>query len=979
MHASSDDARLREARAVAKLNHPNLVPLYEVLDDENCVYLISEFCEGSTLAEYLRENGGPLDSKIAGEITVRIARAVAHAHDRGMVHRDIKPSNVLLVTEQVEADVLPFTPRLTDFGLVLELTGPESALESNRLVGTVNFMAPEQIIGDSSWDARLADIYSLGLLLYRMLAGRSPYRATSHLELVEEICTRPLTKLPSLTPTIPADLAAICYKALQREPSARYATARDLVDDLNRWREGRAVSARRQSTLEHLGRIIRREPVVVSLVAVVVLLTTISSITFAWNNQRLRQQGVELQAALQLASEKEASAIDVAYISDMAQAYSAVAKGDSATALSIVARVDEYVSQDYKQRFDWRTLQALAQSRWSRVAKLDSVIEEVVSVPSRDQFVVASEADGLRFISGSDGKIVTEYLTEPGIKLKAVAVSSDGKRLAVGRSSSMPFLLAEIMSTQKVDMFEFEDFLSRSAPGASDKDTRPVAAESWSSFDATVESLAFSGDGAYLAAGSRYEPIQIFKLGSKTPYAILPSDRRNEDLSLCEQELAWMPNPTTVATQAIGSELQVRQIKMPADWQLRRVRMSSDGSWIATALQQLPNSLLYFVNDEKLQAVMLQGLGGEIRSLSFSPNSRFLAAGALGGCVAVWDLNRVAREMKPYRQTEATEDLNVIDTQLRLSPHRFYNIHDSPIAAIAIDDQGTVLSGGADGQIAFIPGKEFQSLERLLPLPPDSRVVAVTDDCRNAFIGCHDGSVWQLDTSTDALVKIGEGLSKPVNYIATSPDNLWVAVGFEDGRLRIRSVDLSVPWTEIPFKSFNPKSPIAVTDIAFNDTQRRLLVIRGKTQLQCVELNLADRHQRTVKTQELFSFHAPTSVSASAILSDDLFFALGDTHYQYNIESSGAPVMKVGSRDIWCGCADRQSDQIVLGTADGRLHRVGRNGETMNIGHRWKPADALAEEVRKITAIVMTPCGNNVVTGASLVTLAFGMPKPSAT
>ncbi|MGB7326916.1 MAG: serine/threonine-protein kinase, partial [Rubripirellula sp.] len=252
LQTADDDYRLNEARAAAKLNHPNLVPLYEVLTDETGVYLVSEFCDGPTLAGYLAEDGSLIEPSWAAEIALKLSKAIAHAHGRGLVHRDIKPSNVLLSPERATDDLLPFTPRLTDFGLVLDIDKEASQQRNNRLAGTILYMSPEQIRGDQNSNACSGDIYALGLLLYRMLAGKLPYRSNSTAKLFHEICVTPIEPVEETELAIPPDLHAIYLKALEKDPSKRYLTAQEMADDLLRFRDGREVSARPRSRPERI-------------------------------------------------------------------------------------------------------------------------------------------------------------------------------------------------------------------------------------------------------------------------------------------------------------------------------------------------------------------------------------------------------------------------------------------------------------------------------------------------------------------------------------------------------------------------------------------------------------------------------------------------------------------------------------------------------------------------------------------------------
>jgi serine/threonine protein kinase len=255
-----------EARAVASLDHPNIVRIYEAGEEQGQPYIAMEFVRGESLSQMIREE--PIPSRRAAEIAMLLAGAIEHAHRRNLIHRDIKPSNVLVGNDGV--------PKLTDFGLARALErahGPDATVEG-QLLGTPQFMPPEQV--RSSGNAGVAsDVYSIGATLYTMLVGRSPFQADSLAETLRQVLDAEPVDPSRLNPSIPKDLNMICLKCLRKEPARRYFSAGDLRDDLERFLGGRPVLARPLSAFEMLKRWATRNPVVATLAALVLLLVTI--------------------------------------------------------------------------------------------------------------------------------------------------------------------------------------------------------------------------------------------------------------------------------------------------------------------------------------------------------------------------------------------------------------------------------------------------------------------------------------------------------------------------------------------------------------------------------------------------------------------------------------------------------------------------------------------------------------------------------
>lgn len=266
-HLSDFDERrrtlfLREARAAAVLEHPNIVQVYGVEQDGDQPGIISQFIEGTTLFHQLQGQRPVFDE--SARIIAIVADAVHHAHEAGVIHRDLKPSNILMDTEG--------QPHVSDFGLA-KWSEDHSLLTNPGLVlGTPAYMSPEQARGDSYLVDRRSDVYSLGVLLYELLTGKPPFEGNSTL-LLHQIQSQDPRAPRSLDKTISLDLETICLKCLAKLPDDRYATARELAADLQRFLANEPITARSVSLAERCARWTRRNPIVAALVAVSVLST----------------------------------------------------------------------------------------------------------------------------------------------------------------------------------------------------------------------------------------------------------------------------------------------------------------------------------------------------------------------------------------------------------------------------------------------------------------------------------------------------------------------------------------------------------------------------------------------------------------------------------------------------------------------------------------------------------------------------------
>ncbi len=315
----TDDMRRRferEARAAAGLDHPNLVPVFDAGEEGSISYIASAYCPGPTLASWLKARPEPVPPRLAAQIVVRLAQAIAHAHSRGVLHRDLKPGNVIMepiprgAVRSDEAG-LDCIPRVTDFGLArLSAAGQEAtaATQSGAILGTPSYMAPEQAQGGGDAVGPAADVYGLGAILYALLVGRPPFQADSVLDTLLLLRTQEPVAPSRLRPRVPRDLETVCLKCLCKEPHRRYATAESLADDLDRFLAGQPVRARRVGPVGRLALWCRRQPALAATIGLAVLIVSAVASAGVWRvvRERDRAEARRLEAVANLRKAREA-------------------------------------------------------------------------------------------------------------------------------------------------------------------------------------------------------------------------------------------------------------------------------------------------------------------------------------------------------------------------------------------------------------------------------------------------------------------------------------------------------------------------------------------------------------------------------------------------------------------------------------------------------------------------------------------------
>jgi WD40 repeat protein/tRNA A-37 threonylcarbamoyl transferase component Bud32/tetratricopeptide (TPR) repeat protein len=320
--AEDEDRFVREARNAAQLQHPGIVPVYEVGRGDQFPYIVSEFVDGITLADAL--TGRRFSFRESAHLIAQVASALVHAHAQGVVHRDLKPSNIMLTADN--------DPRVMDFGLAKRDAGEITMTMEGQVLGTPAYMSPEQASGQAHHVDGRSDIYTLGCVLYELISGELPFRGNQRMLLHQVLNDEPRAPR-SLNDRIPRDLETICLKAMAKEPSRRYPTAQALSDDLARYMNGEPIAARPVGRFERSWRWVRRKPLVAGLSAAVFLALTSGALVSAYFAVQAESRAEEAIAEKLRADDKAAEAAR-ASAQATEEAHKAIVEAEKATSVS---------------------------------------------------------------------------------------------------------------------------------------------------------------------------------------------------------------------------------------------------------------------------------------------------------------------------------------------------------------------------------------------------------------------------------------------------------------------------------------------------------------------------------------------------------------------------------------------------------------------------------------------------------------------
>jgi WD40 repeat protein len=784
-----------EAELAARVRHPNVVPVYEVGEHDGCPFLAMEWVAGGSLADRLDDR--PWPAAAAAELVEAVALAVQAAHDEGVVHRDLKPANILLRNaecgmrnvESRASDVdsafrIPHSaiPKVADFGLARAADGP-GLTRTGVAAGTPEYMAPEQAAGGGAAVGPAADVYALGVILYRLLTGRTPFAGADPLAVLAAVADREPPRPRRLSPAVPRDLEAVCLKCLEKRPHRRYESARELAADLARFRAGRAVTARRVGAAARLSRWARRHPGTAGLLTALAAAIAVGFglVTWKWREaDGLRQvaddRRADAEASAAAAAARRREARRNLYVANVRLAKRAV---DTAQLGHARELLDEAAAgepgDDDLRGWEWHYLHRPAHPAARTVAPYPAGSARM-AVAGDGRLVATAGPDGVRVTAVADGREVFAVRPPPGPGV--VAFSADGGRFAAvlgevvqlwdartwrptepvrpGRPPARLAVrpggrhLATAAPDGEVEVWEVDTgrrvFAARPAPGQS------------------TRGLAYSPDGRRLAVACRDAVVRVCEAETGAVLAAGPAGLAYPDMR--DQPLAFTPDGRAVVT----------------------VR---------------PDRGLQFVEADS---------GRVVRVLPGSPaESVFGLAAGPGGVLVVAAQNVVH-----------VRDAGTGRTRVTLRGHT------GIVLDVAVTPDGQVITGSADGTVvAWEPAGSAASV----PLGPGgllARAVAFSPDGRRVAGGAADAGptrVWEADAGRelfavpghggrttgaafspdgrrlvtagrDATARVWDaadgrpllalaGHAGPVNGVAVSPDGRWIATGGEDRTARL--------------------------------------------------------------------------------------------------------------------------------------------------------------------------------------------------
>jgi WD40 repeat protein len=808
----------REAEAVARLDHPNIVKIFQVGESNGQPFFAMEYVEGGNLAQHLERTSMP--GNPAASLVTTLARGMEHAHQRGVIHRDLKPANVLLATacrfalaESDEANAKRqagardgIVPKITDFGLAKKLD-ESGQTQTGAIMGTPSYMAPEQAEGKK--DIGLAaDVYALGAILYECLVGRPPFKAATTFDTLYQVIHEEPVPPRQLNAKVPADLETIALKCLQKEPGKRYGSAGELADDVDRFLKGEPIQARPVSRLERAGKWVRRHPAVSGLLTAVVLVTVLG---FAGTYSKYRDAEQQTNIAV--------------YHRRVAEAKSEVAREKTREAETALVKA--------RQAEQESAARARAEARANAQAQFLLYVNKLALAqreadnrnPVRAMQVLESCSQELRGWEHGHLRRRCQVETLPLFKGHAGAVncvrfSPDGTRLASGGSDGMVRIwnagngrevLCFKAHLKGVTSISFSPRGRRLASGGGDGTVRiwdaGIGQEvlSIKAHSNEARSVCFSPDGARLASVGDGR-VRLWDARSGRLLRLFRGGL-NPDNSVC-----FSPDGTRLASGGYGWNRLVRLWDVRSGQVLHTLKghtndiscvcFSPDGTRLASSGWGTDRTVRVWDASSGRELLTLEGHTNLVFGVCFSPDGTRLASAAFDSTVRVWD-GRNGRTLltieTPVRNVCFSPDGTRLagagwDGTVRVWDLRGYRDflllkgHTNDIFSACFSPDGQRLaSASADRTVRLWDVRTGQELHTLKGHTDHVLSVCFSPDGRQLASGSADRTV-RLWDARGGLLRTLKGHTEWVRSVCFSPDGKRLASAGLDGTVRLWDV-----------------------------------------------------------------------------------------------------------------------------------------------------------------------------------------------
>jgi WD40 repeat protein len=830
--AEERDRFQREARAVAGLSHPNIVQIYEVGEHQGLPFFSLELCEGGSLDEALRT--GPLPPAQAAELVEVVAGAMQHAHQRGIVHRDLKPANVLLAAGGLAgegAKPQAAVPKITDFGLAKRLGVPGGQTHRGVVLGTPQYMAPEQAAGQNELVGPAADVYALGAILFECLTGRPPFQAASLADLLVQVAIQEPVPPSRLAAGVPRDLDVICLKCLEKEPSKRYATAGDLEEDLRRFLQGRPILARPASLLLRTRKWARRQPIVAGLSAALVLGGTLALAVLAglWQRaERAREEASEREVAERSAKE-EARAAGLAEAAAAARARQAREQAEARLYDRNVVQADQrWLAGNLPgalellegcpsalRGWEWRFLQR--RHREAEQAVLARVMGRVRCLayhPGGDRLAVGTGGGQVRLVDAKTGRTLW---TQGGHKggVTGLAFTPDGRQLV--SAGEAPLL--ELRPIDRVVVRDADNGKPiRTLPGhtcvAFAPGKGPGLLASAGAWGAVLVWDLSSGKQVQRLAGQRF-PVKSVAFAGRDRLAAADLHGVVTVWDLTTGKVLCRPHKPIGLVNALAGSPDGQRLAGAGGDQVVRLWDAATGAEVGR----------------------FHGHTGRVESVAFHPAGKTLASGGWDRVVRLWDADTGRERVSFPGHVGVIEGLAFRPDGRRLA----WAGWDGTVAlrdpsstpgAVTLTGGGrsaSALTFGRDGQLAagygdgtiWVSDQSAQSQTLLGNHKQGVRAVAFLAGGTQLAVAGVDGSLSVWDRSSREEIRRWSNLDAQAPFLATpsvtfSADGEWAASGAMDGRVVVWDVGKGK-------EAFALRGARAiVTCVAFSPDRRRL-------------------------------------------------------------------------------------------------------------------------------------------------------------
>jgi eukaryotic-like serine/threonine-protein kinase len=867
-HASPEQrTRFRaEAEAAARLQHPHIVQIYEVGEVAGQPYLAMEYAAGGSLAEQLQ--GRPLPVREAAQLVRTLAGAVQAAHEAGIVHRDLKPSNILLQEEVSRNDAKEdrkerqednsrvgnnepslrssrpplaslcetlLTPKITDFGLAKRLDGgPHGPTQTGEILGTPDYMAPEQASGRLREIGPATDVYALGAILYHLITGRPPFRTDSTLDTLLLVRSEEPMSPARLQRRCPRDLETVCLKCLHKDPARRYASARELADDLGRFLANEPVRARATPWWEHAARWVRRYPTIAALAALSAAITVLGFVLVLW-------QWREAEAARALATARAGDEARQRQRAEEALRQSEhnlykhlLASAESAWLTGDASRADQLLEQcpTELRRWEWDYLRRRFEGSRLTLAGHQGTVSGVRFSPDGSRLASAG-ADGIVRIWDFSTRRELLRLGGHGAGFNAVAWSPDGTRLAGctgpvdtarkalpgevlvwdARTGDEQLCLSGHLRWVANVAWSPDGTRLASAGRDPDHDKEPSDVKVWDAADGkelrtlhghggSVLGVAFSPDGRRLASCGFDRVVRIWDAESGKPLFVCTG---HGDVV---PSIAFSPDGKTLATASFDRKVcawnadtgKLRLTCTGHTANVLDVAFSPDGKRLASAGWDRTVRVWDAATGQAV--AVLKGHTGWVHSVAFGPDGR-IASGAADRLVKVWDVADAQDEVvlrghkdwvpglafSPDGRLLASaggDKLVKLWDVATLKEVRSFEAHHGDVKGVAFSPDGARLATCSDdGAMRLWNAATAELLREFVGHEGDLHGVAFSPDGRRLLSSGQDGTVRLWDAEKGAPLLTLRGQTGPVLRAVFSSDGGLIASGGGDGTVRL--------------------------------------------------------------------------------------------------------------------------------------------------------------------------------------------------